>query len=341
VPELDKPLKTWSHLAQHRRKPTEYEIVSTNLLWSTSDREAPWAMGPEIAVSRHVLRYRNHSRLSHDDWDGFRDPSQLVYRTYNAAQDGQEAYVDGLLEDHARNEHDFGLGPAWVAALGRLYTPGRFLMHALQMAAAYGVFMAPASTIANCFAFQSGDQLRWVSRIAYRTAELTRAHPNARFGSNERSEWESAPEWQGFRELAERALVAWDWGEQFVAVNLVAKVAVDAAVLRQFGRAARREGDSLTGFLTDAQLIDSERSRAWSTALWAYATAAPTTVAATAAAATTADANRRVLGEWLAQWAPLGERAIDTFCAGFDGTGRAARDAKQEMRAFHAELCQL
>lgn len=28
-----KPLKTWSHLATRRRKPSEYEIVSTNLHW--------------------------------------------------------------------------------------------------------------------------------------------------------------------------------------------------------------------------------------------------------------------------------------------------------------------
>jgi toluene monooxygenase system protein E len=324
VSELEKPLKTWSHLAQHRRKPTEYEIVSTNLLWSTSDPAAPWAMGPDIALSRHVLRYRNQSRVAHPDWDAFRDPHHLVYRTYNAAQDGQEAYVDGLLDDHSRNEHDLSLAPAWVASLARLYTPGRFLIHALQMAGAYGVFMAPASTIANCFAFQAGDQLRWVSRIAYRTAELARADPRAGFGKGERLQWESGVEWQGFRELLERALVAWDWAEQFVAVNLVAKIAVDAAFLRQLGRAARAQGDTLTGFLADAQLVDSERARAWSTALYRFTAGIP--------------ANQPILDEWLAKWTPLGERAIDAFCAAFDDTGRAAREATHELRAFHAAL---
>jgi toluene monooxygenase system protein E len=324
VSELEKPLKTWSHLAERRKKPTEYEIVSTNLLWSTSDPAAPWAMGPEIALSRHVLRYRNQSPVTHADWDGFRDPNQLVYRTYNAIQDGQEAYVDGLLEDHARNDHDLDLAPGWVATLARLYTPARFLMHALQMAGAYGVFMAPSSTIVNSFAFQSGDQLRWVSRIAYRTAELARAHPNAGFGQGERSYWESAPEWQGFRELAERALVTWDWAEQFVAVNLVLKIAVDAVFLRQLGRTARAQGDTLTGFLMDAQWIDSERSRAWSSALYSYAARSSN--------------NRATLLAWLAKWAPFAERAIDALAGGFDDTGRAARDAKQEMHAFHTAL---
>ena len=33
--EVLKPLKTWSHLAARRRKPSEYEVVSVNLHYST------------------------------------------------------------------------------------------------------------------------------------------------------------------------------------------------------------------------------------------------------------------------------------------------------------------
>ena len=35
--DLSKPLNTWSHLAGKRRRPSDYEIVSTNLLWGTED----------------------------------------------------------------------------------------------------------------------------------------------------------------------------------------------------------------------------------------------------------------------------------------------------------------
>ena len=34
------PLKTWSHLAEQRRRPSEYEIVSTNLHWHTRGDQA-------------------------------------------------------------------------------------------------------------------------------------------------------------------------------------------------------------------------------------------------------------------------------------------------------------
>ena len=39
-----KPLKTWSHLAGRRRKPSEYEIVSANLLYNTRDPNSPYEL---------------------------------------------------------------------------------------------------------------------------------------------------------------------------------------------------------------------------------------------------------------------------------------------------------
>ena len=69
--DLSKPLKTCSHLAGKRRRPSEYEIVSTNLLWSTGDA-MPWTLSPGIGMSKRYLRYRNASPLTHGDWNAFR-----------------------------------------------------------------------------------------------------------------------------------------------------------------------------------------------------------------------------------------------------------------------------
>ena len=115
-----------------------------------------------------------------------------------------------MLDDYSRNEHDFGLPPESVQRLARFYTPARFSIHTVQMASAYLVTMAPASTIENCFIFQSADQFRWVSRIAYRTAELCAIHTDAGFNENERQIWEDDEAWQGFRDLMEKTLVTWD-----------------------------------------------------------------------------------------------------------------------------------
>ncbi len=320
--DLSKPLKTWSHLAGHRRRPSEYEIVSTDLLWSTDDA-MPWALSPDIDMNKWYLKYRNGSPLGHEDWDAFRDPDALIYRSYNVEQDNREAYVDGLLEDYAANGHDASLDPAWVAALAKLYTPARYPLHAFQMGSAYLVQIVPASTIENCAMFQAADQLRWVSRIAYRTRELANAHPDTGFAKRERGFWEEDPCWQGFRELLERALVAYDWAEHFVALNLVAKPAFDEAFVRGLGRCARRNGDGLLAQMLDAQWTDGERSRRWSGALVTFARGA--------------DGNEAVLAEWIAKWAPLGDAAIDAYCAALPGGGDAEA-AKAAVRDFHTGL---
>ncbi|MGD9526469.1 aromatic/alkene monooxygenase hydroxylase subunit beta [Pseudonocardia sp.] len=325
--EIDlKPLKTWSHLAKNRRRPTEYEIVSTNLLWSTDD-DAPWAMGPSVPLSRWYIEYRNSSPLRHEDWDGFRDPDQLVYRTYNMIQDGQESHVDGLLADHSGNDHDAGLSPEWVATLARFYTPGKYLLHTVQMAAAYLAALSPASTIENCFIFESGDQLRWVSRVSYRTAELRAAHPEREFGGQERRVWEDDGAWQGFRELMERTLVTWDWAEQFVVLNLVAKPAVDAALLRSLSTVAQQNGDTLLALLCRAQLIDSDRTDRWSEALLAYALES----------AEHGDRNRELVRGWFERWAPLADAAVEAYCGALSPTLDHARLVR-ELAAHRESL---
>ena len=323
--ELSKPIKTWSHLASGRRRPSEYEIVSARMLWNTPNHTLPWRMGSATPTIQWIIKNRNHSRLQHHDWNAFSDPDRLVYRTYNLMQDGQERYVDGLLDHHNNNRHDLGLAPAWIDMLAALYTPARYAIHAVQMVSGYLVALAPSSTIANCFMFQAGDQLRWVSRIAYRTAELAISHPDIGFGTGDRYRWEKNEAWRGFLELAERCLVAWDWGESFVALNLVLKPALDEAFMHQLGRVGRQRGDVLLGMLLDAQFTDSERSRRFTGALVRLLVEGSTE-------------NRQVIAEWIGKWAPLGDRAIDSFCGALDDGGAVRALAKSEAARFRASL---
>jgi len=322
TPETLKPLKTWSHLAGRRKRPSEYEVVTTNLNYHTRNPDAPWELDPNLPMSKWYVKYRNQSPLKHPDWDAFRDPDEIIYRTYTVMQDGQEAYVTGLLDQFSNRGHDKSLAPAWVATLARLYAPSRYLFHTLQMASAYIQQMAPASTITSAATYQTADCLRWLSHTAYRTTELANAHPDAGFGVAERALWESDPAWQGFRELMERALVAWDWAEAFTVTNLVAKPAVEAALLAQLGVAARAHGDTLLDLLTQAQLRDAARHRRWSGALVKMALET--------------EGNRHVLQNWLSKWTPLAERAIAVWCAALPGSAPDAAIAS--ATAFRKEL---
>ncbi len=319
-----KPLKTWSYLSKNRRRPSEYEIVSAGLHFSTDNPECPWELDPDVFMNQWFRRHREGSPLRHEDWDGFRDPDELVYRTYNIMQDGQENYVDGLIREFDELDHDQGVAPEWVDVLAKAYTPARYLLHGLQMASAYLAQMSPASTITNCATFQAADNLRWLSHLAYRTRQLDQVWPGYGFVDGERAQWEDGEHWQGFRELLEKALVTYDWGEAFVAVNLVVKPAVDEAVLRQLAHTARRYGDTLLGFLVDAQLIDSDRSRRWTASLVHYAQQN--------------EDNQDVMDDWLANWVPLGDAAIERYCAALPDNPAAADDAKRDAWGFRAGL---
>jgi toluene monooxygenase system protein E len=319
-----KPLKTWSHLAARRRKPSEYEIVTTNLHYSTRDPNAPWELDPELFMNRWYKQYRNDSPLKHDDWNAFRDPEEVVYRTYNMMQDGQETYVYGLFDQFNTREHDKSLEKTWAGTLARIYTPARYLFHTLQMGSAYVGQMAPASTITNCAYFQMADSLRWLSHTAYRTKEVSLTFEDKGFGRTERAYWETEPVWQGFRELMEKVLVTWDWAEAFVALNLVAKPAVEESVLRKLGESARHNGDTLLGLLTDAQLLDAARHRRWATALVKMALEK--------------DGNREVIKGWIAKWEPLADKAIEAYCGALDDVPGAAESAIRATREFRGGL---
>jgi len=335
-PETLKPLKTFSHLAKARRRPSEYEITTTKSYWlmdslaSGKDFDGerqtnqPFEISSDIPMAKWYQKNRDGSPLQHDNWEAYRDPDEMIYRSYCRMQDGQETYVDGILDEFSETEHDIDLDQNWVKVLASAYTPGRYPLHALQMGSAYIAQMAPSSTIANCAMFQAGDQFRWVSRAAYRTAELAKTHEAAGFTKDERKHWEEDAHWQGFRELLEKTLATYDWGEHFVALNLVAKPAFDEAFLRQFGKSARRNNDMLIHFLADAALRDTDRSRRWSTSLVELALGNP--------------ANKAVMEGWIAKWVPLADKAIEGFLAALPDIPEGAEEAKKAAKAFRATM---
>lgn len=319
-----KPLKTWSHLAARRRKPSEYEIVSANLHYNDKRPDSPYELSPTMFMNEWYKKNTFGTALKHADWNAFRDPEEVVYRTYNMMQDGQETYVFGLFDQFNQREHDHALDPRWAGTLARFYTPSRYLFHTIQMASAYVGQVSPASTITNCHYFQMADSFRWLSHTAYRTKELSQVFADKGFGADERQYWENDPVWQGFRELMEKTLTVWDWGEAIVVLNLVAKPAIDEAVLRKLGESARHNGDTLLGLLTDAQLLDAARHRRWATAFVKMALETP--------------GNLELIQGWIAKWEALADKAIEAYCAPLPDVAGGAEAAKAATRDFRRSL---
>jgi toluene monooxygenase system protein E len=164
-----------------------------------------------------------------------------------------------------RDDADRGRDATWLAALERIVPPARHLFHGLQMAACYVAQMAPSGRIAICAMFQAADEMRRLQRFAYRMALLRRAVPG--FGDGARAIWEDDPAWQGAREAVERVLATYDWGEAFVALDLVLKPRIDAFFGGAFARAATAAGEPLWAEVLASLEQDGAWHREWSGAL--------------------------------------------------------------------------
>ena len=120
-------MKTWSGLAKNRRRPSEYEIVTTNLQTRNRHPDQAYELSPAPLLAMNEWYKRNvfDSPLQHDNWEDFRDPDELIYRVYTRTQDGQEEYIDGLLDEHNEIGYDKELlVPEWLDVLGTpLYAP--------------------------------------------------------------------------------------------------------------------------------------------------------------------------------------------------------------------------
>ncbi|HEY0712258.1 MAG TPA: toluene monooxygenase [Polyangia bacterium] len=306
VPHL-RPLPTWSHLPPANQPSTAYDVVIAD---RAGHATVPFALDPDLFVNRWHRRYRDGGALVLPQAPRFRDPDALTFSAFARIQAEQEVHVSRLLDHHQSHDHDGRLSPLWRSALARWYTPARFARHALVMGAAYAGQIAPTLALANCCFYQAADESRVVDAIAFRTAELAARWPGYGFAEDERTSFESDPIWQGFRALLEQALCAWDWGESFVAFNLVAKPALDEVMLAQLATAGTAHGDQLLMELSGRHLRDVERSRRWTAAL--VRTLAPL-----------AD-NRAVIQRWLDRWTPLATRAIAAYLDGLPGLDRQA-----------------
>jgi toluene monooxygenase system protein E len=300
----DASRRTWWHLQDLGRKPRDYDITTSRLLyWPARGFEVPTR--PAAWMARH----QGGSPLRCRDWEAFRDPRETTYASYVALMRDREVVVDALLESAEERGWDRDLPADWVRTLDRVLAPLRFPAHGLQMVAAYVGHLSPSSRIVAAAAFQMGDELRRVQRIAQRTRLLAVHHPG--FGDTARATWEGDPIWQPMRELVERLLVCWDWGEALVVSNLLVGPAFDHLFLEVLAESSREAGDEVLPHLLASLDQDGRWHRAWTRALVQLAVADE-------------PANAAVVASWAEQWLPRVSAAVAPFEAVL-GAGIAAR----------------
>jgi toluene monooxygenase system protein E len=329
-PAKSKRRRTFSAFGDVRRMPTEYEIVTHGQNWTVREgRNAAFEQNPSSAPNLWFLTYREGSPFRAEDWDSFRAPDKFTYRMYVNAQAQSEQKVQGVLEQYSEVVADATLPAGWVQTLAHLYTPSRYPTHGFQQVEAYIGYMAPTSYVNNAAAFATADMLRRVTTIAYRTRQLEMVYPSSGIGTaQERALWETHSNWQPLRRALETLLATYDWGEAFVAHNLVLLPMVQDVLCRQLGEVARANGDDLTWLIEGLLAADRERRDTWSRALLEMVLAQRAATGAT-------------VEKWIAKWAPRADDAaagIADFLASLPERPRSVDQIVDGARTARATL---
>jgi len=295
--------KTYWHLMQQRRMPSEYEIVSSKLLCYTGEGFTGKRFELDVPLKDWYRRYQEESPLVCSSWEKFRDPRETTYTKYTALQRDKEIFVDGILDEIETTGYDAQLPPAWLHILASVFAPFRYPGHGFQMIASYIGQMAPSGRITIAAAFQSADEMRRIQRIAYRIRQLQQIYRG--FAADSRTLWQTDSMWQPLREVVEKLLIAYDWAESFVGLNLVVKPLVDELFMKYLSELALREDDYLLGQIFYSLNEDCQWHRQWSESLVRMAIEDNVL-------------NRDTIQSWINQWHPLAYQAVHTFALLFE-----------------------
>ena len=296
--------KTYWHLLQQKRIPTEYEIVTSKLLCYTGEGFTGKRFELDVPLQDWYKRFQQDSPLTCASWDNFRDPRETTYTKYIEIQRNKEIFVDGILEEIELSGYDGELSPRWLHVLSRVFAPLRYPGHGLQMVASYVGQMAPSGRIVITAALQAADEMRRVQRIAYRVRQLQ--HRYGSFGIDSKTRWQTDTLWQPLRIAIEKLLTCYDWAESFVGLNLVLKPLVDELFMNHFSELALREGDYLLGQIFYSLNEDCQWHRQWTQALIGMVI----------------EDNSRNTGTiqgWIEKWHPVAARALEAFAPLFEG----------------------
>ena len=242
--------RTYLPLEGLRRKPTDYEVTTTGLLYYPAR-----GFEVETPVWRHYLQHQRGGQLRASRWEAFEDPAHLTYSTYVAERRDQEAFLDRLFERPAQAVSR-ELGPL----LG-LLSALRFPLHGLQMVSAYVGALAPSGRISVAAAFQAADELRRIQRLCQWLARS--GTQVAQLDALGRELWQQSPAFQPLRRVVEELLITYDWGEALIVLNGILKPTFDRLWFEHLAGVAERHQDEILEKILSSLADDGRWHAAW------------------------------------------------------------------------------
>jgi toluene monooxygenase system protein E len=129
-------------------------------------------------------------------------------------------------------------------------------------------------------------------------AQLRAVQPS--FGVTSKDAWLAHRAWQPLRKVVEQLLVTYDFGEAFIALDIVLKPAFDQVLHQGLGAAAAAGGDDLLRKLLFSLAEDASWHHAWSKALVEHLV-------------TASNGNAVAVGDWIDRWSPRVSQALSAL----------------------------
>ena len=116
------------------------------------------------------------TRWKSRQWESYRDPNRLTYRSYHEMQSERESALETVIEAARAERAVRYLDPEWVETLRMFFAPMRFAEWGISMAHQYVGRFSISGLITNPSVLQVFDELRHTQRIAEWTHDLEAEH---------------------------------------------------------------------------------------------------------------------------------------------------------------------
>jgi hypothetical protein len=295
-----------------KRRLTEYEEVTRLLQW-----HEPFHIDggrPSLTVWT-----ANSTTLSCSDWEAYRSPDKLYYRTYTTRQARAGRSVATAFGFAEKDKQLASVDPTRVTLMRNVVGALQYPDWGLCVSHQNTTRFALSSWIAGATSFMMFDELRHAQM--YGRLALAYGEHHEGF-DDQRPAWMEAPRFQPTRRLVEEVMATLDWGKAIIFGDLLFEPLNTAAAHALLTTGSLAGGDGLTPFVCSSIEDDKVRHRESAAAFMrlvcedeAYG-----------------PANRDLIGDWVAELLPRAVTAARTLL-GDDGPPDALEEATTWLAA--------
>src|SRR6266700_1515944 len=236
------------------------------------------------------------TKMKSSDWHAYRDPNEQWHRNMYMREANTERQIQQTLA-MAREQNVYAAwDKSWVKCVethisAAMHPEFGLGMHVFVPAQRDGT----TNMINNAMTINATDKLRLAQDLALYNLELSEQLPDFD-GSAHKQVWKNDPVWFGARENVERLTATPDWAEQLFATNVIYEPLCGEVFRSQFVmQFAAPHGDFITPVIFGIAEADYQRNLAYTVEQFRLL----------AEDEVHGEANKQIMGQWLAHWTPL------------------------------------